>query len=191
MRVPASVENQLRAQAAAADRANRPTMLVVVPALLLVGALLLTLVAGVRLVESKRTLERRLADRAQVERIVFEAEQLRRRTPDLDALYPPLPGLGDEIEREARRVWPEGSRGTVRVGQVNPRPWSVSSTGDLVQVSVDCTVSNVSFQDLTTWIRRVIDEPTRRRVFVSKLSVEPTPQGWTGTVQFRAYQKAR
>jgi hypothetical protein len=56
---------------------------------------------------------------------------------------------------------------------------------------VDCSVANVSFEDLATWIRRVIDDPSRRRVFVSKLSLEPTTQGWSGSVQFRAYQKAR
>lgn len=184
-------EQQLAALASGADRANRPGLFVVVPALLLVGACLLALIAFVRFEDNRVGLRRELSQQALTERRLEEYRRLQEDVPDVAEMFPIRLALADRIEEIAENIVWAGESVPVQVPAATSRPLFANS--DLARRDVVCSVSNASLAKLLEWVGLVEGDERVRGVFVAGVDLRP-PQGrggWSGTVTFRLYEAAR
>lgn len=177
---------QLSASAGALDRANRPRMLLVVPALLLLGALVFLLIAGTRFGDARQRLAAQNEQRQTVEELIQRTVANRADTPDLASLYPKRVFMDSDVQDLISEVFgPDGTQ-TITLGRKRERPLLTSP--DLEIVDLDATIRNVDIFDLFRWIARVENDERLKGIFVSNLRLQPGQGGWNGTVQFRLYQ---
>jgi hypothetical protein len=190
MRFTPPIETQLGAAANAADRANRPTLLVVAPALLLLGAIVLVLVTNHRFSVAKSALSARLAERARVDQLIEYASELEAANPDVGVLFPPDPFLDVKIADVAQDVWGEGGPVTVS-GKSSPR--AVGLARQIAKSDVDVSwTTPLPIDELFTFIYRVLNEPEMTgHVFLARINIKPLPGGWIGSARFRLYERAQ
>ncbi|MEO1129916.1 MAG: hypothetical protein AAFX05_09465 [Planctomycetota bacterium] len=181
------LEAQLLATANAADRANRPRLVVIAPALLLVGAMIFALVTVQRLSLAKGSLQdaRSLSD--QVDQIITQTMAWRANRLPVE-LYVQNPFMADNID-EIRKTVMGSDDTSIRVGSKQAR--AIGLDGVLQRADVDCQVGDVPLDALLGWIEAVEQHPDLSRVFVAQLELRPSARGWSGTVRFRRYEKTR
>ncbi len=189
MRFSPSIETQLTASANAAARANRPTLFVVVPAVLLLGAVILAMVTYQRFSSAKSVLRDRLAEGVVVEQLIGYAEDLRAAHPDVGELFPPNPFMDVNIEDVATDIWGEDAPVTVSP-KSNPR--SVGLARDITRSDVDVSFQTpIPLDEIFLFIHRVVDEPDLDGVFLARINITPRVGGWLGSARFRLYEKAQ
>ena len=189
MRFSPSIETQLGAAANAADRANRPTLIVVAPALLLVGAIILVLITNHRFSVAKSVLGDRLAERARVDQLIEFAAELEAANPDIGVLFPPNPFMDVNIADVAQDVW--GENGPVDVsGKSNPR--SVGLARQIERSDVDVSFTQpIPLDELFRFIHGVLSDQELRGVFLARINITPRSGGWMGSLRFRLYERAK
>ncbi|MEM1422508.1 MAG: hypothetical protein AAGH64_00745 [Planctomycetota bacterium] len=185
-------EAQLSMMAGAADRANRPRMLVIVSLLLVIASVVVVLALAVGFTGKRDLLRQRLTERAGVQTYIDRARALDSgESTDFAEIFPDFPGIGDEIERLADSVTGPQPRDKITVSA--PQYKSITQLlggGDpnLREVNVRCTFSNAKTGDLLEWMQAVEESPLLPGVFVTAITMEPREPGrWTGSVQFRRY----
>jgi hypothetical protein len=189
MRFSKSIETQLTAAANAADRANRPRMLVVVPAILLIGGLVLTLVIFQRFSVAKSVLSSRLLERGRVQEIIDYSKKLEDAHPDPAKLFPVNDFMELNILDVAKEFWPEG--GPVTVGQKSkPRSLGLNRLVERSDIDVSI-VPSASIDDLFRFIHEVLTKEELKGVFLSKVDLRPSQGGWVGSLRFSLYERAR
>lgn len=178
---------QLSATANALDRANRPRMLLVVPALLLIGALIFLFVSHSRFSGERDRLSVQNAQRSAMEGIITQTMELRADTPNLAREYPIRVFMDSDIHDLIGEVLgPEGTQ-KITLGRKSER--QVLTSPELNMVDLEANVRNIDLFDLFRWIARVESDERLSGIFVSNLRLSPAQGGWTGSVRFRLYQK--
>lgn len=191
MRFSKSIETQLTAAANAADRSNRPRMLVVAPAILLIGAVILTLILFQRFSFAKSVLSTRLAERERVQKLIDYARDLEAANPEPAMLFPVNEFMEVNIVDVARRYWGEG--GPVHVGpKQKPRTFGLNRVVDRADVDISLTAAT-SIDDLFPFIHEVLTREELEGVFLSKIDLRPIGAGggWMGSLRFSLYERAR
>ena len=190
---PPATESQLRAMANGVDRANKPTSLMILGVIVLVGFALYA-VAGLRLWSAaKSSFARTASDSQEVERLVREYQLEKARTPDLARMYPPLPTMGADIEKAAKNAWQSGDQPAagVSVGNKSAGRLFSDKLKALDVYSIDCSVQDQPLEKIMTWLRTVETEPFLGPTFVSSLTLSPANSGWQAQVKFSVYEKKR
>lgn len=178
---------QLTASASALDRANRPRMLLIVPGLLLVGALLFLLVSTARYMGERERMALQNEQRRALDGLIEQTMDARANTPNLAKQYPVRVFMDSDIQDLIGEVLgPEGNRAII-LGRKRERP--LLGSPELNVVDLDATVQNVQIFDLFRWIASVESDERLAGIFLSSLRLSPTQNGWRGNVQFRLYQK--
>lgn len=189
MRFGPSTEAQLSAAAGAADRANRPTILVVAPALLLLGAVIITLITFQRFSSAKATLKDRVAEQTKVNAQVDYYAVLEQARPDVATLYPINDFMDTNMDDIARDVWGEELPITVSP-KSNPRPVGLNRAIERSDVEVGITAPT-PIDEIFEFVHRVLSDEQLDGVFLAKIDIRPNPGGWTGQLKFRTYERAR
>ncbi|GAB4553086.1 MAG: hypothetical protein Tsb0013_15530 [Phycisphaerales bacterium] len=184
-------EAQLSMMASAADRANRPRMIVVVCLLLAGAALILVLAMVFRFTSARSLLEQRLTEKAGVELYVQKTEQLPDQRVDFASMFPDNPSIGDQIAQIADSVTGPQPADKINVGQPQYKGITLLLGGGdprLQEVNVRCTFTQVRTEHLLEWMERVQNTPSLSGTFVTSVEISPRDPGrWTGSVQFRRY----
>jgi len=181
------LETQLLAAASAADRANRPRIFVIAPALLLIGALIFALVKYQRFVYAKDELASARAQVGELREVIAQAERWRAGRLPIDEIYQQNPFMDVNIDDLRKAML--GEDAGVRVGQVNRRPLGLD--GQLQRADVDCRITEAPLDDVMAWVEAVEAHESLERVFVSRLDLQPGREGWNGMIRFRGYEKAQ
>ena len=190
MRFSKSIETQLTAAANAADRANRPRILVVAPAILLIGALLLTLVVFQRFSIAKSLLSSRLFERGRVQELINVAAKLEDAHPDPAKLFPVNAYMDANINDIAKEIW--GENGPVAVTGKSKRTLGLNK--QVVRSDVDVSITAaVPMDDVFRFMYEVLTREELKGVFLSKIDLRPiqTGGGWMGSLRFSLYERAR
>lgn len=189
MRFSKPIETQLTAAANAADRANRPRMFVVVPAILLIGALILTLIIFQRFSVAKKVLSSRLVERGRVQAIINYSHELEAAHPDPAKLFPANDFMDVNINDVAKEIW--GEKGVANVGpKQRPRSLGLNKQVERSDVDVNLTTS-ASIDDVFRFIRGVLTKDELKGVFLGKIDLRPVPGGWVGSLRFSLYERTR
>lgn len=185
-------EAQLSMMAGAADRANRPRMLVVVSLLLVAASVIVVLALVVGFTGKRGLLQQRLTERAGVEAYVVKAEELDAREGiDFEEEFPDFTGIGDEIARLAEEVAGNQPRDRISVGA--PQYKGITSLlggGDprLQEVNVRCTFQSAKTEDVLRWMELVQQSELLEGTMVTMVEMTQRDPGRVkGSVQFRRY----
>ena len=185
MRWPAQIQSQLLGAANAADRANRPTVFVVLPGALLVVTLVVLLVVLTKFTGARADLRRQAADWASVQATLSQLLDQRSVRPDLAGMFPKNALFDVNIENVAKQVW--GPTIPVTIGSPTRGRFMFTET-EVGKVDVVCTLRSVELDKLAQWIDQVLRMPSLRGVFLAKLELRPAQSGWNGQVVFRRYE---
>jgi hypothetical protein len=188
MRRDGQTDAQLVALADAADRANRPRMLVIVLALLAGAALVLVVAQSFRFLGARSLLEQRLTEARTVERFAERTRELRDREIDLASLFPDNPSMADQMQSLANEITeaPPGRRITVDVIRRNRAVFQGDPS--LQSATVRSTFQSVTTEQLFEWMERVQRLEGLDGAFVTEFSINPVEPGrWRGQVEFRMF----
>ena len=183
-------EAQLVAMAGAADRANRPRMLVIVCLLLAAAALVIVLASAFRFRSTRSLLEDRLAEAAAIEAYVDRSKELAKDGINFAELFPPNPSIADLIEDIAARITGPSPINLIKVSQPSRKGLALIFGGNpnLETVTVMCTFTTARTEHIFEMMERVLQEPTLKGIFVHKIDMRPREPGlWSGSVEFRRY----
>lgn len=177
---------QLAAAAAASDRANRPTIFLIAPALVLLGSLVLVAVLFARLGIARSDFAARRGVTQEIEALVAPVAAARERRIDSE-FFEPRPNMADRIDAETQAFWSERD-GEVTVPTMRER---VTGNERFVQTAVETTIrGRPAPEDVLDWIDLILRLPDQPGIFVSKLNLDPRGAGLTGSVEFSRYQEA-
>jgi hypothetical protein len=188
MAKPAQTEMQLSAMASAVDRANRPTSLLTVPALVLVAAFLFCMWSYRGLAAERSALRAKQSELARIDAVIRDIETEKKKGIDLEKAYPPAPYFGSYVED----VWKKDLAGQFKepptVGQVTQG--RVDTTSPLTRSEMTVTVANEPLEAILKAIEGTLNrEFLKGQVFLSQVQLTPTGTGWRAVARFSLYEK--
>lgn len=182
-------EAQLVAMAGAADRANRPRVIVLVCLMLAGAALVLVLVQAFQFGSASALLEQRTTEIDSVRSYVQHAEDLRDQEVDLAGAFPHNPSIADRIQSLANEVTGADQSKRIIVQVANYKDAVFGGDPALQSVTVRATFTALPTRELMEWIELVEGAEDLRGVFVQSFEIRPRDAGrWTGSVNFRRYE---
>lgn len=175
-------EPMLAAMASKAERANRPTAVVVFCTLLLVGAVGFTIWSSGRASEARAAFRREAQAQAEVERLTTQIEEARERKSrgenELEG-YSPETALLSKIGQAASRALIEP------IPRLRTNTESMTSS-PLVRQVVTATVDDHEMEKVLAWITNALNEVDG--LYVTEYSMKPTRKGWEVTVKFARWE---
>ena len=193
---PAGSEPYIVGMANQADRANRPTKYFVVASVLILASLVYLLMGINAFLEGNGRLERLAAEQNTAERLLKDIERLDNRNPDLLRLYPPgeirMPNYLRDAATKAFADNPETETepGFFNVGDVSTEPLETTRgllNNNTIRVSVGGS-RQLPIKDILLFIQTALEDDPSDLMFLSELSLRPTPQGWQViALEFRRY----
>lgn len=191
---PAQIDTQLQAMAAGADRANRPTTLVVAGIAVLAIAAIFALWSGGKFVNARKRLHSEMRARSTTANLLSVIAGRKQELPDLDALYPPQPYFDTNVYETALSVYglTQDQKSQLPVA-VRPRetPKPLTGTPGVGKTSVDVTFSAQPLSKIFELMNAVQESAYLRTTFVSSINLTPIPTGWNATIRFGAYEKTK
>ncbi|HBS28030.1 MAG TPA: hypothetical protein DEB06_00945 [Phycisphaerales bacterium] len=185
----AQQEAALAAMAGAADRANRPVSLLLVPLALLLASILYLAWAGLEVRSESRTLRVRRAQGAQVVALSDQIRALRRAAVDVNTLYPPQPFFVSQLEETAKNP----ALGFARPPIIEQKREFTESQDPFIKRSeIGATIQMENLATILRWIDAALNEPNLKgRIFLSQIRLQPISNGWGGNVRFSVYESGR
>ena len=183
---PAQTEVELAAMAFTADRANRPTWLIVGAMVLLIIGLGYSLLQIAALSDAREDLARAQRMNVQIDQEIDRYQSLMQQEREEDRRWRPLPNMASDLVKiaEARNLFETEPRVDQRkersLGQLAP---------DFTSWYVECRVQSEPLQAILTWVDASLESPFLRGVFLSRIELIPNDTGWTANLRFRSYQK--
>lgn len=189
MTLPRTTAQQLHSMAAGADRANRPTLLVVVGGAMVAIAIVVLLVGGARLASGQRRLANELADAENLRNRVQQYVRLENARPDLAALYPSYRFMDVHISEIAQReINPDNTNpAPVQVGLKSTKTLQADSRLNRSDVAIDIT-RDVELERILAFVNTLETDPRTGRGFVSEFTIRPNNTGWVGEIQYTIYE---
>lgn len=188
-------EQQLQGMALSADRANRPRMLVIIPALLLLGAALTAIASAwnmntqaQRLTNSERTRDSALKTMAGL-----EAE--RASIPKLHEMFERDPLLAATIRQYGQQVFSEAGIED-EFPDPAPRERGYPAGGEhMTRTSTPTTLHNQPLTPILTFVDRVLQDPDNKFVdsdnlYLASFDLNPVAGAdtWNATIAFETYE---
>lgn len=184
----AQSEMQLNAMAAAVDRANRPTSLLTIPAVLLVAALLYSVWSYRGLAAERSVLRARQSQVARIDSLIRDIETEKKKGIDLEKTYPASPYFGSYVDDTWKKNPSAAFREPPTVSQVSQG--RVDTTSPLTRSEVTVTVTNEPLESILRAIEGTLShEFLKGQVFVSQATLTPAGTGWRAIVKFSLYEK--
>lgn len=176
---------RLRALAAAAERRNKPTLLIAAAALVFLAAIGFTGFSYASAASARSGLEGSAEDAA---RILAMAEQMREleQQDSADALRRKY-ATDSQLLSKLNRVGPSigMSNSTLSVRESGGRiPMGGDSPFSARVVSV--TMNRVSFDDAMRWINTALEQSDG--LFINRVDLNPTPGGWMVSVDLTRWE---
>lgn len=180
-------EMQLAAFAAGVDRANRPTSLLTIPALILAVAVIYAGWSFRAMLSSRAALKNTQVQVDEIRDLATSIHAEKTKGVDLGALYDARPFFGSQVGEE---TWKTGSLGFRQVPIISgPTPSTVFTTPRLDRQDVTCTVNDEPLPAIFEAIERTLDHQfLKGRAFVSQVMLTPAGSGWRGTIRFSLYE---
>jgi hypothetical protein len=189
---PPDVESQLAAMASAADRANRPAVLIAAPVLLLLAALIGTVWAITDFNGARVRWSNQAKSVSDINQMMFRVKEREASTPDIDALYPRSPFMPVQLRDIAGKVWGVEGEGTIPLDIRNrSEPSPFSGTSDLGRVDVPASGAVDDLNKVFEFMKRVPESEFLSRAFVSQLRIQPAGPQWQVNIQFSLYEKLK
>lgn len=192
---PATIESQLAAMAAAADRTNKPTALIAGAAVLLVLAVVFTAWSAGRFFTSRQRLVAEMEKRERVEMVLRSIASKQLDLPNLELHYgrEALTYMAENINDVAKQVWASADNPNapipVNVGaKAGPTKLLTNESLGLSRVDVRM-LSPQPLEKIMAFIEGVQNNERLRRVNVSLVKLDPAPTGWNAQLQFTAYEQ--
>lgn len=192
---PGKIDTQLQAMAASADRANRPTGLVVIGGAVLTLAAIFALWSGFSFLKARNRLKDEMATREWVGVRLARIASKKQETPDLDAIYPPMPYFDTNIEDTALKVYEiakEEKQAKLPVAVRPPDgPRPLTGTPGVGKTTVDVSLNAQPIEKILGLLNATQESPYLKTAFVSSINLTPIPAGWNAQIRFAAYVKAK
>lgn len=190
------IEAQLASFASAADRANRPSFVLMLASAALVAAGLYLVFALSDHLKQRRVLRAAGAEAGRVVALITQIEQAEGQEIDLNSKFPLKQFFGTQIEEAYRGDADAGTqaipfREPPQVGTRREAPLMGSAAG-LQRTEIACTVGNESLEHIFQWVDQVLSHKfLKGQVHVSHLSLRPISPGWGATIHFSVYEFKR
>lgn len=180
-------EEQLASMAAAIDRANRPVSFLVVPAALLLVALIYVVWAGTQVRSASRNLAQQRGQALQIESLTQQIREQSRSQIDLASYFPPQPHFVSTIQATASSEnFKKFARPPVFERE---RAFPESSDPPIERAEIGVTIQLENLDAVFEWIDAVLNHDTfRGKVFLSQIRLQPISNGWGGNLRFSVYR---
>ncbi|MGP1308699.1 MAG: hypothetical protein ACTS27_00690 [Phycisphaerales bacterium] len=174
----------LRPLAMAAERANRPTAIVVFSVALLLGAVIFLLWSARGVNAAEQRLERAVAEAAAVNDVAAQIRRIREEgsqaAPE-DAKYRPAANLLSTISTASDRI------GMSTRPQITPQRDDEQLRGPLVRRNIGARITGQEIGDALRWIETVVGQVDG--LYVSQFKVTPSrTTGWNIDVRFSRWE---
>lgn len=181
-----AVDAQLRAQALAADRANKPTGLLLLASVLIAASIIFLLASAMGLKSSRAQLADALRYSSQINQLLKEIDESHSSSIDLAKLYPRLPFLqADTLDRIDKL----GIKFQIRPSVSTPRSNPILPRAGIYKGTITCRVNTEPLDQILAWLNGILTyEPHQGNVFVSQISLSPNGKGWQSTFEISVYE---
>lgn len=185
---PAQLESQLAAFASAADRANRPTSMLTIPALLMVAALLYMFWAYRGLSAERGIAVAKQGQSSQIMTLVSQIKAEKAKEVDLTKKYQAAPFLGSQVGDETWKLPERGLREAPTVSQISSA--KIDNTSPILRSDVTVTVNNEDIGAILGAVDATLNHEQLKQlnVFVSQANLTPSGTGWRATLRFSVYE---
>jgi len=177
-------EPMLRPLAMGAERANRPTGIVVFSAVLLLASFAFLLWSSSGVSAAERSLRRATTEASDVRRIAAEIERMNdagSQATTEEAKYRPAPALLSTISASA------DAAGLAPRPRITPQRDDEQRDGALVRKNVQASVEGQEIGDVLRWIETVVRQVDG--LYVSQFKVKPSrTTGWNIEVRFSRWE---
>jgi hypothetical protein len=188
MGLPADTYRQLTAMANAADRSNRPTTLLAVPALAVIAGLIVLFISWSGYAQKRETLEAMEYQTTRLARLVGQYESLRAAQVDETRQYPPIP----DFELKVIEAYDDAGIPFERPPSVrSPSSRNLPTTDGISRTTIKAVSSNEPLENILQWVHNVIHHPDLEgRAFVYAITLTPIPgsERWSGNIDFAIYE---
>lgn len=185
------IEIQLSAVAQAADRRNRPTVVIVVAGLFMLAAIGYTAAnfwnmksQGARLHAAEQT-GKRITDR------IASIKQELARHPDYAAMFPAKTRYLVSLVDEASKVWPERTWTIRDIGSEKPSR-GVPRIENLNRLGFSVTIKDEPIDLVLEFAERLVNGPEELfgKSFIATIDLQPekTSSNWLSTVEIDRYE---
>ena len=179
MRRTPEAEAQLRSAAAAADRRNRPTMMVLVPAVLLLVAILYTAWSAQAFSSARGAYMSMGARTERVQSLIDQIKVAREQEETTTNEFRRAPYLVSDIgDDEADGKQGYAKQHGLSIKKIDPRRGSVLRDELLVENSVSVYMQGQSLDRIFRWMNACLeDENYKGRLFVKSINLKPNRLG--------------
>lgn len=175
---------QLNGMGVSADRANTPTLLVAVGGVMVVIALVVLLVGGLRYQAGVTSYERELGAAINLKNQVVEYRGLVDSQPQVSIQYPFEPFFETNIRTLVdETLGPQ----TATVSRKSSRTLQIDDRLQRSDVAVTIT-KDTEIEQIMRLIEQLETDLRTRRGFVSEIEIRPNRTGWNGTFQYTIYE---
>lgn len=190
----AQTELQLQAQAAAADRANRPGAFILIPLAALCAAVLFTVFSVRTFLAERGNLAKAASDGTAVVELINGIRTEETKVIDPAKLFIQRQFFGSQI-LECINGEPESGIEPIPFKEPKPTVGDARSSAapgaapGINRTEIQCTVNNEPLDLIFQWIDQVLNHPSLKgQVFISSLRLQPVAPGWNATVTFALYE---
>lgn len=192
---PAGSEPYIVVMANQADRANRPTIFILLACVIIFAGIVYALFGIRSYVEGNAALQRQLTEQIGVNRRLSEIDRLNERNPDLLRLYPPGELLMPiHLRNAANTAFSDNESSdtlpsdfTVREVTTRPLESSPSLNVNTVQVTI-AGAKQLPLEDIFLFIETALRDEPSGMMFLREIHLSPTPRGWSVTsIEFQRY----
>lgn len=181
-----AVDAQLRAQALAADCANKPTGLLILASVLIAASAILLLVSVMGLNASRAQLARAQRYASEIDQLLGAIDDRQSSSIDLAKLYPRLPFLQANTLEQIEKL---GIEFHIRPSVSPPRSTPILPRAGIHKGTITCRVNTEPLDQILAWLNGILRyEPHQGNVFVSQISLSPNGMGWQSTFEISVYE---
>lgn len=188
MGLPADTYRQLTAMANAADRGNRPTTLLAIPALAVIAGLIVLFVSWSGYAQKRETLEAMTYQTQRLARLVGQYEAIQAAQVDYSQSYPPI----TDFELKVIEAYDDAGVPFDRTPSVrSPTSRNLPTTDGIARTTIKAVASNEALENILQWVHNVIHHPELEgRAFVYSITLTPIPGSdrWSGNIDFAIYE---
>ncbi len=191
-RQPLGSDPGLVAAANAADRRNRPAVLIVLGLVTVVAAAVFAVAGSFSFTAADTELDRERRLSADARRLVAELNQLQiaRRSP---GDYRNAGLMPQHLRTTASEVWnlPTGDQEFLRIVDIpaSPERRPLQTSPGLNRADVSVRITAQPLETILTFVEEALNNEFLQTAFVTSITLDPAPKNWNATIEFRQYEQ--